>query len=365
MVSVVICSPFLFGLLWILYNVTQLPKMAGQTTLNESVSVLIPMRNETKNVGSLIKNLKETSYSNIEFILYDDDSTDDTAQKAEFLIAHDRRFKLLKGKNLPNDWKGKPHACFELAKVAKGEILLWIDADVVIKPKTISALVATMEKNDLDALSGFPKFKTASFLEALLTPLLHFFIHMHLPIQLANSQKLIAATAASGAFIAIRRNAYEAIGGHQAVKNEVVEDVALFRAIKKAGFRANLVQIADDVSCSMYGNAKETWQGFEKNCFKAFNESYRMASIVIAFYCLYFVATIPLTIYAIFAQSWLLLIPIISVTLQRLISDIKAKQVNIYTLFMPLSAFMYCLLLLTTMVKKMNHKKTLWKGREI
>lgn len=365
MVSVVICSPFLFGLLWILYNVSQMNKMAGQSASELSISVLVPMRNESKNVATLIKHLKQTVYSSVEFILYDDDSTDDTVQKVEFLIANDSRFELIKGKTLPNQWKGKPHACYELSLVAKGDLLLWIDSDVLVKPKTLSALAATMQKDKLDALSGFPKFNNASFLEALLTPLLHFFIHMHLPIKLANTQRMIAATAASGAFIAIRRNAYDAIGGHQAVKNEVVEDVALFRAVKKAGFRANLVQIADDVSCSMYGNAKETWLGFEKNCFKAFNESYVMAIGVILFYSCYFVSTIPLAIYAVVTQSWVLLLPLVCVTLQRLISDLKAKQVNIYTLLMPLSALMYCLLLISTMYKKINHKKTLWKGREI
>lgn len=365
MVSVVICSPFLLGLLWILYNVRQMPKMVGQSTNEEWVSVLIPMRNESKNVGNLIKHLKKTTYSKVEFILYDDDSTDDTAQKVEFLITNDRRFKLLKGKTLPGAWRGKPHACYELSLVAKGDVLLWIDADVIIKPKTISSLMTTMKNEGLDALSGFPKFTHVSFLEALLTPLLHFFIHMHLPIKLANSQKMIAATAASGAFIAISRTAYDAIGGHQVVKNEIIEDVALFRVLKKAGFRANLVQIADFVSCSMYGNAKETWQGFEKNCFKAFNESYVMAIAVVVFYSFYFVSTIPLAIFAIITQNWLMLVPIICITLQRLISDLKAKQVNMYTLLMPFSATMYCLLLISTMYKKLTHKKTVWKGREI
>lgn len=356
--------PFIVGVLWILWNSFKFPLLKSGNTLRQ-VSVLVPLRNEEAQVGNLIAYLKNSHYEQVEYILYDDDSIDETVKIIQQQIVGDARFQLLRGANLPEGWKGKPHACQQLANSATGDILLWLDADVSISPTTIGKLVATMEKENVDALSGFPRFETSNWLERLLTPLLHFFVHMYLPIQLANGSKIRVATAASGAFIAIRREVYEEIGGHEAVKNEVIEDVSLFYKVKEAGYHAFLVRITADVSCSMYSTAAETWTGFEKNCFKAFRQSYTMGVTVIFVYSIYYIAPLFLAIYAVVTTNWLLFVPLLCITLQRIISDLYAKQLSIYSLLMPVSAFFYSCLLFSTMWKTLLHKKTLWKGREV
>lgn len=365
MVEILLTIPFVVGTMWLILNILCLPKMTASDESNITISVLVPMRNEEARVEKLIHMLEAVEYTHVEYLLYDDDSTDQTVEKTENLIRGNPNFKLLRGKSLPGEWQGKPHACQQLANEAQGELLLWIDADVTFAPQTLQALANQFDNKKVDALSGFPKFLNSSFLEALLTPLLHFFIHMHLPIKLANSQAMVAASAASGAFIAIRRSVYEAIGGHYAVKNKIVEDIALFREVKRAGYHAALYHIADEVSCTMYGNAKDTWYGFEKNCFKAFNESYLMAWGVISFYLLYYVLPLPLAIYAIFTGDPLLFLPLLCIMFQRLISDRVARQLNYTSLLMPLSAFIYCTLLIVTMWKKKQNIKTDWKGREV
>lgn len=365
MVTYLMLCPFLLGVVWIFWNSRQLPTLQDDELSMKWISVLIPLRNEQAQVKNLLSHLKASNYERVEYLLYDDDSTDQTAEIIKLEIEGDERFQLLRGKDLPKGWKGKPHACQQLANHAKGEIFLWLDADVRISPQTIGEVASSMDKFQLDALSGFPRFIHSNWLEALLTPLLHFFIYMHLPIRFANSQKVNRAVAASGAFIAMRRHAYKAIGGHEAVKNEVIEDVSLMYLMKKAGYRAFLFQITPTVSCSMYSNVAETWNGFEKNCFKAFKESYIVAFCVIVFYVMYYVAPLFVAIYAIWQGEWILTLPLVCITMQRLVSDLHARQLTGYSLLMPLSASLYCALLIVTMAKKSLHKKTLWKGREV
>lgn len=207
----VIILPFVLGVLWLFVNVQFLRRMTIQNHSNPSISVLIPLRDEAANVIHLMNNLHHIDYKQAEFLFYDDQSTDGTTALLQENQSLDTRFRILYGDVLPSGWRGKPHACQRLAEQATGDILVWIDADVTLHPKTLDA-TATMFEQPIDALSGFPRFEMRHWLEKLLTPLLHFFIHAHLPIYLANRQRMKAATAASGAFIGIRRDAYFEIG---------------------------------------------------------------------------------------------------------------------------------------------------------
>lgn len=352
--------PFIWGVIWIIGNAVCMPKMKGHDT-SESISILVPLRNESARVEMLVASLMRLQYPRVEFLLYDDASTDDTLQKLQQLTARDARFTIVAGEGPPKGWHGKSYACWQLSKRATGQLLLFIDADVTLHKQALQKLSATCQRLHADAVSGFAHFYNESVLEKLLTPLLHFFIYFHLPIVIANRQKMIAATAASGAFIAIKRHVYEAIGGHEAVKDEVVEDVALFRTVKRHGYRAIICHVADDASCAMYGDSKATWRGFQKNCFKAFNESYVFATGVCLFYILYFV----LPVIGLFTGSSILAIPYMCITMQRLVSDYYAKQLGIMSFFMPVSACIYVCLLVYTMIAKKRHQTTYWKGRAL
>ena len=360
----VIILPFIIGVLWLVINVQFLRRMTIQSHSNPSISVLIPLRDEATNVQRLMKNLHNIDYEQAEFLFYDDQSTDGTAALLQENQSLDTRFRLLYGDALPSDWHGKPHACQRLAEQAKGDILVWIDADVTLHPKALLA-TATMFERPIDALSGFPRFDMRNWLEKLLTPLLHFFVHVHLPIYLANRQCMPAATAASGAFIAVRRDAYFEIGGHTAVKDEVVEDVALFRMLKKSGRRAMLYNITDFVSCAMYATVRDTWQGFQKNCFRGIQHSYVLGCLLILFYSMYFVMPGVLFIIGLSTQHLLYTWPFICITAMRLVSDYVAKQLSIFSLLMPVSACAYCVLLGTTMIQTARKKSMYWKGRKL
>lgn len=356
--------PFIWGVVWIIWNAACLPKMKGHAH-TASFSILIPLRNESARVDTLMQHLMKIRYPKVAFLLYDDASTDDTYAKLQSYIAKEPRLTIKQGTSLPEGWRGKPHACQQLSKQATGDILLFIDADVALAPETLYQLDATFTRTKADAISGFARFQNESVLEKLLTPLLHFFIYFHLPIILANRRQMVAATAASGAFIAVKRTVYEAIGGHAAVKADIVEDVALFRVIKRQRYRAILCHVADDVRCAMYGSSKATWRGFQKNCFQAFGESYVFGIGVCLFYSSYFVLPLACAIYSVATQQWIWAVPFLCITLQRCISDVHARQFSLYSLLMPISALIYVALLIYTMTYKKRNKKTYWKGRAL
>ena len=343
---------YIVAFIWLLINTLAMPPLKGRTQQTPSISILIPMRNEASRISQVMPMLHELRYPSYEVIVYDDQSTDTTYTQ---LLAYKRgNVHVIKGNTLPSGWRGKPHACMQLAQAAKGDILLFIDADVTMHHDTLTHLVATMQRQQTVALTGFPKFIATSVLEKLYTPLLHFFIHFHLPIVVANYMpRFQAATGASGAFIAVQRDVYMAVGGHERVRNEVIEDVALFRAFKEHKQRAIICRIAQDVSCLMYGTNKATWQGFQKNVFKAFRENYVIGVVVCVLYMLFFIAP--------FIKG--AAIPMLCIIGMKVWSDYRAQQLSWWSFIMPINVMAYCVLLIATMIAHKRGNKTTWKGR--
>lgn len=360
----VIALPFIIGLVWLMLNLAALKRIKIGNHREPTISVLIPLRNEAKNIPALMDSLHRVTYEKAQFLFYDDESTDQTAFLIQQRLSFDHRFQFLEGTALQGSWRGKTYACQQLADRATGDILVWIDADVTLHHETLDA-IANMFEKPIDALSGFPRFYMRNWLEKLLTPLLHFFVHFHLPIYLANTSTWPSATAASGAFIAIRRTAYNEIGGHAAVKEHVVEDVALFRELKKHRKRAMLYNVSDFIACAMYDNTKETWRGFQKNCFRGINHSYTLGLFIVVFYMIYFIGPVIGLIVGIITQQWNYIVPFIGITLMRLLSDYAAKQQSLWSFFMPISAFAYSVLMCVTMWQTAQQKTMYWKGRKL
>ncbi|HSI66638.1 MAG TPA: glycosyltransferase family 2 protein, partial [Planococcus sp. (in: firmicutes)] len=177
------------------------------------VSVLVPMRNEERNVEALIKSLRASSYNRMEFIVLNDQSTDRTQEKLEAAIGQDPRFTILQGRQLPEGWVGKVHACHQLQEAAGGDYLLFIDADIQFKPQAIEQSLALMNRRHAKLLTGFPAFEVPPFLSKLLVPMMHFVVFFHLPIMLANFSRFRAATAACGMWMMFERKSYEKMGG--------------------------------------------------------------------------------------------------------------------------------------------------------
>lgn len=234
------------------------------------VSVLVPARNEERNIGGCVESLLAQDYPNFEVLVLDDNSTDGSWQILSQLSAKDARLRILKGLPLPEGWLGKHWACHQLAKQAQGEMLLFTDADTRHNPNSLRDGISAMISEKADMVTAFPYEETKTWGERLTVSLFPWFALCFLPLIVAYRTRSPAFSAAVGQFMLISRKAYEQIGGYASIKEEVVDDVALARRIKAQGLRWRIALGQDQLRCRMYQGFKEAYQGFTKNLFAGF-----------------------------------------------------------------------------------------------
>jgi chlorobactene glucosyltransferase len=226
------------------------------------VSLLIPARDEEDNLALLLPMLARLSPSP-EILILDDHSSDATA---ELVRACQGPFRLLTGKPLPMGWLGKNWACAQLAEQAKGDILIFCDADVNVGPAAVAATVARMREGDLDALTCLPRQILGTWSERAVLPILLFMPLLgFLPLALIPRSTMPALSVGCGQWFAFTRSAYLAIGGHGSVRGEIVEDMALGRRVKEAGLKLGACLSTRYLATRMYTDFPSLWRGFSKN----------------------------------------------------------------------------------------------------
>jgi len=263
-----------------------------------SVSVLIPARNEEHNIARCLDGLLKQEYPDMEIIVLDDESTDQTATIIQHYARMNSRIKYVPGKPLPPDWTGKNWACHQLSAAATGELLIFTDADNQHAPNAITNTVGWMQKLKTGMLSAFPQQYTISFIEKLVVPIMDIFVYGTLPLWLTYYSSKPSLAAANGQWIAFTREAYHKIGGHEAVKNQLVEDTELNRLAKRLGIKTVTTAGTGVVFCRMYHTAEEVWAGFSKNFYgltgyNPFVLWFIIAAMFIAFISPYFLWLIP------------------------------------------------------------------------
>jgi chlorobactene glucosyltransferase len=247
------------------------------------VSVLIPARNEEQMIGIALSTLAEQDYGNFEVLMLDDNSDDATSAIASQWAARDRRFRIIRGSPLPDGWVGKSFACHQLAREARGQLLLFVDADTVHARYSLSSGVAEMQRSQADLLTAIPRQRTETFWEHTLQPLLHFVTFAFLPMPLVSLVRDKRLAMANGQYMLWKRESYQAVGGHEAVKGAMVEDVWLARRVKETGRRLAVRYGATAVSCRMYSSFTEIWNGFSKNIFPGLGYSITVMAAVALF----------------------------------------------------------------------------------
>lgn len=240
------------------------------------VSILVPARNEASVIAKCVRSLLKQDYPNFEIIVLDDRSEDATFSILEMLrLPSDDpqgRLRLLRGRELPEGWFGKNWACYQLSQVARGEYLLFTDADTWHSPNALHSAMAALFMEDAQFLSVFPRQEAVTLAERLAVPLvLKFYIYALLPTWLVARSPRASFSAANGQFILFQREVYDQIGGHEAVRNFLLEDVTLGRLVKKAGYKTLLPDGRDSIICRMYRSSGDVWLGFSKNLFAFFN----------------------------------------------------------------------------------------------
>lgn len=237
------------------------------------VSVLVPARNEETNIERCVRSLAGQDYPHFEVLVLDDHSEDGTWEILKRLCGAGPKVRAFKGKDLPEGWLGKCFACHQLAQEAQGEFLLFTDADTVHDPAAIRASVAEMERGGGDFLTLITRLELKSFWERLFLPLVPFVALCYLPFIGVEKSKNPVFAVGNGQFMLFRRYVYDAIGGHPAVKDAIVEDVWLARRVKAGGYKILVRDGFELVGCRMYRNFREIWEGFSKNVFAGFNYS--------------------------------------------------------------------------------------------
>jgi cellulose synthase/poly-beta-1,6-N-acetylglucosamine synthase-like glycosyltransferase len=228
------------------------------------VSVIIPARDEERCIERAVRSHLSQAYPDLEVVAVNDRSSDRTGEILVALAQEDSRLRVVTGSEPPDGWLGKPHALHLGASAATGEVLLFADADVVYDPRTLGEAVSLLESGRLDFVALLPRFATEGFWESVLMPYVlgAYFTGIGF---LSNVDWPRWVAAGGGAGNLIRRPVYEALGGHAALKDSVVDDVHLAFRAKRAGFRTRAVRAEDRVSVRMYRGLFEVVNGFTKN----------------------------------------------------------------------------------------------------
>ena len=245
---------------------------------NNLVSVLIPARNEEKNIAHILTDLISNEYQNIEILVFNDQSTDKTAEIVTDFKQKDARIKLINSAGLPEGWLGKNHACHSLAMIAEGKYLLFLDSDVRIGNGIIRQSCSFSDKHKLGLLSIFPRQIMVSAGEKATVPLMHFILLTLLPLIIVRKTGFSSLAAANGQFMLFSSEIYRKTLPHEKMKIDKVEDIKIARYFKNEGIKIACITGKESVSCRMYNGFSEAVHGFSKNVTQFFGNSFALIS---------------------------------------------------------------------------------------
>lgn len=244
------------------------------------VSIVIPARNEARAIERTLRAFLAQDYEHFEVVLVDDRSTDGTGDLARAI--GDPRLVVIAGEEPPPGWLGKPWAMEQGSRAARGELLLFVDADVHYAPAALRAAVAHIEREPgIAMLALLPHFEMHGFWEHIAMPALAMFAFTVMPAWLSNRSRIGVLALGAGTGNLVRRDAYERCGRHEALKDAVVDDVGLARLLRRGGEVTEAVRADELVSVRMYHGGGEILRGFTKNGFAVLNRNYLLAVLFV------------------------------------------------------------------------------------
>lgn len=330
----------------------------GSDKKTDSISLLIPMRDEAENVDELLHALDQVDgIHHIEVIALDDQSSDETARR---LKESNRSYlQVLDGEELPPGWLGKPHAMQQLSLAAKGEILVFIDADVRLAPDGINRAIAVMRQNDWRFISPYPRQLAISFVERMVQPLLQWSWFASVPLRFAAWRLVPSMAVGNGQFFVITKRALNEVGGFEMVKGEVLEDVEMVRQLWRRKIRGSVVEASDLARCRMYHDGDQVISGYTKSLWKAFGS---VSGAISAGLLLIATSWLPLVL-GILGSPWGWL-AYFSISLSRLIVALRTKSFWQGFLLHPISVAIVIYILALSFLRKRSGE-LLWRGRVI
>jgi len=333
------------------------------------VSIMVPARNEAENIKMCVKSLLKQDYANIEILILDDNSTDDTSLIVKRIAEKDSRVKLITGKPLKDGWIGKSYACHQLAKHARGRYFLFTDADTLYFKNAVSSTIGCLIKNKLDALSAIPKQIMVGIHERLVVTWVHFGILSLLPLILIKKSKYPLFCTANGQCMLFKREVYRKIGGHKSIKTKILEDIHISKQVKRHGYRFMLFDGSKNIYCRMYRNFRGLIKGFSKFMFAAFDFKVFNIAVAILFISVIFLFPFIFLPLGILLFNWpypivnLIIIQIFVVLTMRIILAIRLNNRILDTFLHPVSMLYIILLCINSVLQTKFGEGAYWKGR--
>jgi len=359
-------------LLNLFHNLRVLAKPARDGPLPDPVplvSILIPARNEVRNIVTCLRSLLAQDYPALEILVLDDHSEDGTDVLVAGLAAQDPRLKLLRSRALPEGWHGKAYACHQLAEQAQGEWLLFTDADTIHAPDTVSSVLRTAVVQKGDLISFMPQIITKTFWERVVLPLINFPLLTFLPLGKVNRQGDPRFSAALGPFMFFRRSCYLRLGGHAAVRDAIVEDMWLGRLVKAVGGRLLFMDGSDLVRVRFYRGLREAWKGLSKSTFAALDYALLPMLLFVALNLAIYDGPVLFLAYSMRSGQttldtfWLPLLQIVMAWRMRLWVAERFRMSPLFALLHPLTILMGALIAVHSVWCSLLGPGVLWKGR--
>ncbi len=359
-VFILITAGFLF--INSVYNLITAPRFSTNQiksgTEEKFISVLIPARNEENNIGACLDSLLAQNYGNYEIRVLNDQSEDRTSDIINGYTASNSRVKLLEGKPLPEGWLGKNWACRQLAEEGNGEYYLFIDADVTLHPDTLKLANDFIQNKKLDMLSVFPTQQFSGFGDRFVVPLMNWLLLAFLPLIFVYLSRNKSFIAANGQFICISKDAYRRAGGHEALKNKVVEDMELAREVKSSGGIVMTALGYDMIFCRMYSSFADSFRGFSKNFYPGFN----LSPAAFIFMLLFFETVFLLPLVLVFFKPAFIWVILMIIFIRASIAYLSKADIISDVLLHPFQMIvLFAVGLNSIYFTKM--KRNVWKGR--
>ncbi|MDH6290187.1 glycosyltransferase [Rhodococcus sp. NM-2] len=277
------------GLATTVVNLCRAPRLpTAARPVTEPVTVCIPARDERDRLPDLIGDLREQrGVDDLRVFVYDDASTDGTADVADAASGADPRFSVVRGTaEPPPGWVGKPAACHRLSEHAfargrgDGGILVFLDADVRLRPGALKAACAALRESEAALVCPWPFQQAGSVTEALVQPLLAWSWAATLPIRVADRSRRPSTAVGCGQFMVFDSAAYRRVGGHRAVVDSVTEDLDIARLLRTRGHATALVVAGRSASCRMYEDAGALRRGYDRWLWTAFGSRLGAAAVL-------------------------------------------------------------------------------------
>ena len=335
---------------------------------NPLISVLVPARNEEENIKKCIVSLTKQDYKNIEILVLDDNSTDNTANIIRKLSKKYSNIKFYKGEHLRKGWLGKSFACHQLSKHARGKYMIFTDADTLHFPDSISSAVACLERYKVDALSVFPMQVMVTMHERMMVPFGNYIILALFPLYLMRKVKNAMFCTAIGQFMMFKSEVYRKIGGHKSIKGKVLEDVKISKRVKKSGYKFMIFDGRSNLYCRMYKSFRDVVRGYSRVLFAAFDYNIFMMSMAIFLIATVFLGPfIMLPLGVVFNWSALIIeiiiLQMIIILTTRIVFAIRFKCRSVDILLHPV-AMLYLLFIAVKSILDIRYGDGMtWKGR--